>query len=249
LLDKPLKYRSKAVGGVKVAMGITEVRTSNQSELTAKLADEIEHRLREAVAERGYASMVVSGGNTPRPLFEILSRRRLPWKQITVTLADERWVEPLSVDSNEFMLRETLLRNEAAEAQFIPLKNLSNTAVEGQAECQAALTRMIRPFDLVILGMGDDGHTASLFPKVSGATLDTNKPDLCASIQPESAPYERMSLSASALLASQKIFLHIVGDNKWRVYQAAISPGNIDDMPVRLVLHQHNIPVEVYWSP
>ncbi len=229
-------------------MGIKEVRSPNRSELTVKLADEIERQLQEAVDKRGYASIAVSGGNTPRPLFELLSHRRLPWEQITVTLADERWVDTLSADSNEYMLRETLLCNEAAKAQFIPLKNSADTAVEGQAECQTALFRIVRPFDLIILGMGDDGHTASLFPEVSGVALDINNLDLCVAIQPTNAPYERMSLSASAILNSHKILLHIVGDNKWRVYQAATASSNIDDMPVRLVLHQQCVPVEVYWS-
>ena len=232
-----------------MTMSIREVCAINRAELTVKLADEIEHQLQEAVNKRGYASIVVSGGNTPRPLFELLSHRRLPWQQITVTLADERWVDTLSADSNELMLRETLLCNEAAKAQFIPLKNSAPTAVEGQAECQVALSRIVGPFDLIILGMGDDGHTASLFPKVSGAALDIDNSDLCVAIQPANAPHERMSLSASAILNSHKILLHIVGDNKWRVYQAANSSGSIDEMPVRVVLHQPNVPVDVYWSP
>jgi 6-phosphogluconolactonase len=232
-----------------MATSINEVRAANRSELTVKLADEIERQLQAAVNKRGYASIVVSGGNTPRPLFELLSHRRLPWERITVTLADERWVDALSGDSNELMLRETLLCNEAAKAKFIPLKNSADTAVDGQAKCQSVLSRIVRPFDLIILGMGDDGHTASLFPKVSGTALDINNSDLCVAIQPVDAPHERLSLSASAILNSHKILLHIVGDNKWRVYQAATSSGSIDEMPVRVVLHQHRVPVEVYWSP
>jgi 6-phosphogluconolactonase len=249
LLNKRSKYRLEVVGGVEIEVTIKEVRAANRSELTVKLADEIERQLLEAVDKRGFASIAVSGGNTPRPLFELLSQRRLPWQQINVTLADERWVDTHSADSNELMLRETLLRNEAAKAQFIPLKNSAHTAFEGQAECQKALSCIVGPFDLIILGMGDDGHTASLFPEVSGVALDINNSDLCVAIQPVNAPHERMSLSASAILNSHKILLHIVGDNKWRVYQAATASGSTDEMPVRVVLHQQCVPVEVYWSP
>lgn len=230
-------------------MSITETRCSDAMELTQTLADRVESELLNAINSRGSASLVVSGGNTPKPLFKELSRRELPWHKVVITLADERWVDVESKHSNEAMLRDSLLKGYAGRAAFVPLKNNAATALEGRQECEQMVTQISLPFDLVILGMGDDGHTASLFPGVSGAALDVSTPALCQSVVPPVAPYERMTLTARALLSSRNIFLHIVGDNKWQVYTEALSADNLDEMPVRVVLHQNEVPVGVYWSP
>lgn len=232
-----------------VSMSITEKISETQSELTQALADFIESELENAVALRGHASLVVSGGSTPKPLLIALSQRPLPWSQITVTLADERWVDVSSKDSNEAMIREVLLRNAAAEANFIPLKNSASTAAEGLEMCEQAIANIPLPFDVVILGMGEDGHTASLFPGVSGSALNEKRPELCAAIKPPVAAHERLSLTASAICNSREIILHIVGEKKWRVYVDARKSGSIDALPIRTVLHQEDTPVDVYWAP
>ncbi len=230
-------------------MSITETRCSDSDQLTRVLADRVELELRSAIDSRGSASLVVSGGNTPKPLFETLSQCDLPWQKVTITLADERWVDVRSIDSNESMLRDTLLQGFAAKAHFVPLKNTAGTALDGQPECEKMVKRIALPFDLVILGMGDDGHTASLFPSVSGSALDLSTPMLCQSVIPSIAPHKRMTLTARALLNSRNILLHIVGENKWRVYTDALSSYKLDEMPVRVILHQDEVPVGVYWSP
>lgn len=229
-------------------MSITEYTNTTREELTSALVNFIEAELTAAVKSRGSASLVVSGGSTPRPLFQALAQRELPWENIAITLADERWVDTSSKDSNEAMLREILLQGAAANANFIPLKNSASTAVVGRDQCEQSLSNIAQPFDLVILGMGDDGHTASLFPGVAGSALDSNTPEHCAAITPQTAPHERMSLTARAILDSRKIVLHIVGENKWQVYQEAMLEGAIDDLPIRVVLHQNKVPVDVYWS-
>jgi 6-phosphogluconolactonase len=230
-------------------MSISEYHASSAANLTADLADFIEKELTDAVVKQGYASLVVSGGSTPKPLFEELARRPLPWDKITVTLADERWVDISSKDSNEGMLRETLLRGAASQAAFIPLKNTAESASEGWEMCHETLADMSDPFDLVILGMGEDGHTASLFPGVSGPALDSSSVELCAAIIPPKAPHERMTLTARALLNSRKIVLHIVGEKKQQIYKDALKSGSADEFPIRVVLHQDRVPVDVYWSP
>jgi len=230
-------------------MSISEYHAANAADLTADLADFIESELTDAVAKRGFASLVVSGGSTPKPLFEALAQRQLPWNKITVTLADERWVDVSSKDSNEGMLRETLLRGAASQATFVPLKNTAESAAEGREMCHETLAEMTDSFDLVVLGMGEDGHTASLFPGVSGPALDSNSLELCAAIIPPEAPHERMTLSARALLNSRKIVLHIVGERKQQIYKDALKPGSADEFPIRVVLHQDRVPVDVYWSP
>jgi len=230
-------------------MSISEFRLSSSEELTTELASHIEAELKAAISKRGTASLVVSGGNTPRPLLETLSQRLLPWHKITITLADERWVGLSSDASNEAMIRKSLLQGPAAEATFIPLKNSAETASDGQEMCQETFAGLTEPFDIVILGMGDDGHTASLFPGVSGSALDSNSIALCESIIPPDAPHERMTLTARALLNSRKLILHIVGAGKWQVYQNALAEGPADKMPIRIVLHQDEVPVDVYWGP
>ena len=230
-------------------MSITEYRASSTKTLINNLANFIEKELTEAVAARSCASLVVSGGSTPRPLFQELAQRQLPWNKITITLADERWVDVSSEDSNEAMVRENLLCGAASEAAFIPLKNTAESAAEGWEMCHETLTDQFDRFDLVILGMGEDGHTASLFPGVSGSALESNSRALCAAIIPPKAPHERLTLTARAILNSRKIVLHIVGDKKWQVYQDALIAGSADELPIRVVLDQDQAPVDVYWNP
>ena len=230
-------------------MSITEYREPTAEKLTARLAAYIEAGLNKAVDDRGRASLVLSGGNTPRPLLEDLAQRSLPWTQITVTLADERWVDPSSKDSNEAMVRETLLQGEAAAANFVPLKNAASDVLEGQKVCNKAIENMPRPFDIMILGMGEDGHTASLFPGVAGSALDNNATEFCLPIYPPSAPHDRMTLTANAILDSRRILLHIAGAKKWQIYQEALTPGPVDELPIRVVLHQDRVSVDVYWNP
>ena len=112
---------------------------------------------------KGQGSLVLSGGRTPMGFFHQLSQQVLDWSKVTVTLADERWVNADHKDSNEKLVKENLLINEAHCAKFLSLKNSAETAVSGEAELEAELSKYGQ-FTVVILGMGDDGHTASLFP-------------------------------------------------------------------------------------
>lgn len=229
-------------------MTISEHRISTVADLTSKLASHIETELIMAAKTRGRASLVVSGGSTPRPLLEELAQRLLPWAQIYITLADERWVDPSSKDSNEAMVRQTLLQGDAAAANFVPLKNSASDVLGGQKACNGAIENMPRPFDLVVLGMGEDGHTASLFPGVAGRALDPESEEYCMPVYPQHAPHARMSLTARAILDSRRIVLHISGERKWQVYQQALTAGPAEQLPIRVILHQDRVPVDVYWS-
>ena len=230
-------------------MAVSERIFPDPAKLTAALAAQVTVDLEAAVSERGQASLVVSGGRTPRPLLEALAERDLPWSRVHVTLADERWVDLDSPDSNEAMLRQSLLQKKAAAARFVPLKNDAPDPEQGAAECAAALAAMPRPFDLVLLGMGGDGHTASLFPGVAGKALDRQCPDICRAVYPQTAPHPRMTLTASALLKSRKLVLHFTGDDKLEVYRQALEEDPVDELPVRVVLRQTQVPVELWWSP
>jgi 6-phosphogluconolactonase len=219
--------------------------------LVAALAGEVADLLRDGIRERGQASLVVSGGSTPVPFFAALSAQALDWQQVAVTLADERWVDPTEADSNEHLVRQHLLQNQAAAARFVGFKNGAPTAVQGEKECGDRLALLPRPFDVLILGMGNDGHTASLFPQAArlGEALDMDSGKLCLAITPQAAPHERMTLTLPVLLQSRRIILHIVGADKRAVYERALAHGPVAEMPIRAVLGQTIAPVTVFWAP
>ncbi|GGY91183.1 6-phosphogluconolactonase [Shewanella fodinae] len=222
----------------------------SKEQLEQQLAERIAVGLQEAIDNRGKASLVVSGGSTPLGLFEKLSRKVLDWSEVFVTLADERWVDNASADSNEHLVRQHLLQHHAASAKFRGLKNMFATAAAGVAMTTEQLANIPRPFDVVVLGMGNDGHTCSWFPCAPAAELQhalTTDALLCA-MHPQTAPHARITLSRHAVLGSRQIYLHLVGQQKLDVYHRALAADDIMEMPVRAVLSQHKIPVDVYWA-
>lgn len=230
---------------------VKEHRFPNALALEHALVGEIRVDLQEAMEARGVSSLVVSGGRTPANLFHLLSAEPIDWSRVWVTLADERWVEATDNSSNEKLIRDSLLTGAAAAAHFVGLKNPSAVVELGLEWSWRALTRIVRPLDVVLLGMGDDGHTASLFPNSPGlaGALDTSGAPACVAMRAPTAPHERISLNLSALLDARRIVLHIVGAQKWQVYLKAREPGPVTEFPVRGVLHQQQVPVDVFWSP
>lgn len=221
----------------------------NTSALDHELADKAVAELGEATAKRGVGYLVVSGGRTPLTFFHELSQRELAWDKVVVLLADERWVSADHQDSNERLVRENLLINEAYHAKLVPLKNNAAHAAEGQLECERVLSPLGK-FDLVILGMGNDGHTASLFPFADalGVGLDMQSGRSCVAVTPKDAPHERISLTLPRLLDTRNLIIHIVGDNKERVLDAALAGDDAKEMPVRAVLQQSRINADIYWA-
>lgn len=219
--------------------------------LAQTLAAEIQVDLQEAVDMRGVASLAVSGGRTPVALFEQLASETLSWDKVWVTLVDERWVDAQDSASNEHLLRTHLLHNKASAAHFIGLKNSGASPQEGADWAWRALARLSRPIDVVLLGMGNDGHTASLFPGTPQlhAALDMNAAAACVATVAPVAPTQRLSFNVAALLDARRIILHIQGADKWAVYQQALAEGPEAALPIRAVLRQQRVPVDVFWSP
>lgn len=215
------------------------------------LAEQIAAALTTAISDRGRASLVVSGGKSPIPLFVELRARPLDWNKVSITLADERWVAVTDSSSNEKLVRDHLLQDAAAGAQFTGLKNTATTPEAGGAEAWDGIAVLPRPFDVVVLGMGDDGHTASVFPSSPNLhhALDINEPPGCIAMLSPAAPRERLSLNLTALLDSRKIFLLLGGSAKWQVYLAANGNGPAEEMPIRALLRQQRTPLQVIWSP
>jgi 6-phosphogluconolactonase len=227
------------------------LRYSDLDTLSNALADKIVATLESAIAGRGAASLVVSGGKTPTKLFQILRTKDLDWSRVSVVLVDERWVETSSADSNEHLVRSELLRDKAAAARFIGLKNAAATPDSGAGAAWKAVASVPHPFDVVVLGMGDDGHTASLFPHSPNlpSALDASKPAGCVGMLAPVTPQPRLSLNLAALLDTRQIVILLNGAAKWRTYVSASSPGPASDMPIRAVLRQTRTPVEVMWAP
>ncbi|MCC7260849.1 MAG: 6-phosphogluconolactonase [Alphaproteobacteria bacterium] len=213
------------------------------------LAEQVAKELHHAIGARGKASLVVSGGSTPKPFFTYLKTHDLPWDKLWVTLADERWVDAASPDSNEKLVREYLWVD---GMHLVGLKNDAARVADGVAACERALGAMPHPFDVVILGMGDDGHTASLFPHMQNidAALDPENPARCMAVMDApKPPPARMTLTASALLDSRRVVVHITGDKKRAVLDEALKLGSSRELPIRAMLHQEKTPVDVYWAP
>jgi 6-phosphogluconolactonase len=227
------------------------LRYPDLNTLSNVLADKIVAALAAALAARGSASLVVSGGKTPTTLFQILRVKDLDWSCVHIALVDERWVDPSRADSNEHLVRSELLRDKAAAARFIGLKNAAPTPDLGAASAWKSFAGVPRPFDMVVLGMGDDGHTASLFPNSPNLAnaLDTANAPACVGMWAPVTPQPRMSLNLAALLDTRQIVILLNGAAKWRTYVSASAPGPVPDMPVRAVLRQTRTPVEVMWAP
>jgi len=221
--------------------------------MIADLANEILARLSRDVRLRGNASMAVPGGTTPGPLFDVLSKSDAPWDKIWVTLTDERWIATTQDGSNEHLVRTRLLRDKAANAHSVGMKTADGKARDGEAKANVAIASIPRPFTVMLLGMGDDGHTASLFPHAPELTeaLNTRDPALVRAVIAKGAQQanERISLSLRAIINSEWIVILIKGAEKRAAYEAAAGGSDVSEMPVRAVFNQSTVPVDVYWSP
>jgi 6-phosphogluconolactonase len=227
------------------------VRYPDLDTLSQQLAARIAADLASAIEARSLASLVVSGGRSPIKLFERLRTIKIDWSRVCVALADERWVDPSDPASNERLVREFLLRDAAAAARFTGLKNGCATPELGAGMAWSTFDGVPRPFDVVVLGMGDDGHTASLFPDSPNLSLALDEAAAagCIGMKSPTPPEARLSLNLTALLDSRRVVILITGESKWRTYIAAVQPGAVERMPVRAVLRQQLAPVEVIWSP
>lgn len=219
----------------------------SNDELYKNMKNRVENIISLAIQKRGQAFIALSGGSTPKPFFELLSKADLAWENVYITLVDERWVDTQNADSNEFLIRNHLLQFKASTAKFIGLKNDKKTAFEGLEYCNNTLQELDDNFDLVILGMGEDGHTASFFPDAQELGLALSSNDMCVTITPPKAPYERMTLTLSRLLRSENIFLHIEGKKKMEVLNEAFKDGSVEQMPIRAFINKdQNSPLEVF---
>lgn len=230
---------------------VHEHRFTDSTQLVTALTQAIVTDLQQALDQRKEATLLVSGGRTPTALFQKLSQQPLPWSRITIGLTDDRWVAETHPDSNAGLVRRELLCAAAAAARFVPLVTAAADPWLGHAESERLFAQLHRPFDAVILGMGTDGHTASLFP--GSPQLHTGLHEqhsaTFAAMPPVGVDHPRVSLTLATLLDSRQLYLHIEGEQKWQRYLQARQPGPVEECPVRALLEQERVALDLYWSP
>lgn len=224
---------------------------SDGAALAEALAGRVAGVLAEAIAARGEACIAVSGGSTPKAFFKALSARDLDWARVTVTLVDERFVPADNPRSNHLLVAGNLLQGKAAAARFVPLYHAAESAEAAAEQASAAAAQIPRPFDVVVLGMGTDGHTASFFPGGSrlAEAISAKTPRGVITMEADGAGETRLTFTFASLQDARLLVLHIEGQGKKDVLAAAEADGPEADMPVRAMLRRAKTPVDIYWAP
>ncbi len=220
----------------------------NREALVDRLCDKIIKELTQAVERKGYATLVLSGGSTPKKLLNKLSLVDFEWEKVRVTLVDERWVEKQSEQSNEKLIRDNFLINNAKKARFFHLKTDGAFAKDSVTTLGVTLEKLSRELDVVVLGMGLDGHTASFFPYSKELRHALSTDDLVCATTATVEPKERVTLSKSYLLSSKNLLLHIEGKDKKEVFLHASESDNVGIMPIIAMMQQKKPLLEVYYA-
>lgn len=228
-------------------------RFADGEKLAEALAAAVADELSGSLAARGRALLAVSGGRTPQRFLRALSQRPLDWTRIVVTVVDERWVPPDDARSNEGLVRASLLHGPAAAARFVSLYAAGAATPEAGLHAIAARIALLDlPFDALVLGMGEDGHTASFFP-AGDHLAEATDPKTDAVVLPmraSAAGEPRITLTLPLILDSRSLYLHIEGERKREVLETAryVAATN-RAYPISSVLRNARVPLEVYWCP
>ncbi len=219
---------------------LTEFPT--RAEMAEHLAGMTADSLRRAIAEQGRAALALSGGSTPAGLYAALSKCDLDWSSVTAALVDERWTPPGEDGSNETFVRNTFQQNAAQDVRVLGLWSDAASPVAGLTTAQSRYGALKSPLDVVILGLGPDGHTASWFPHAEGLehALRRDGPRLAA-VTAKQSPVagrhlKRMTMTLGAVRDARFICLMMTGAEKRGVFARALEDGPVEDMPVRAIL-------------
>ena len=220
-----------------------------REEASLAAASAIEAALASRLQQQSEASLVVSGGTSPVHCLTRLAAMPVEWQRVHVLLSDERWVPSNSNDSNEKLIRASLLQGDAAEANFLPFYDGSVTVEQRCDAIEESIRTLPFPFACSLIGMGEDGHFASLFPDAENLEqgLDTDGRQLCLPVNTVASPHPRISLTLAALSRSDTVVLLFFGAVKRDVYERAKADSN--GFPISRLLLQKRAPVHVYWAP
>jgi 6-phosphogluconolactonase len=211
----------------------------------------IGHALGETLRERERTRLLLSGGSTPAPVYAELAQLDLDWKRVDAALVDERWLQPDDPDSNGRLIRETLLHGPAAAAHFEGLTRTGQTIEEA---VRVANLHAHQSADVVVLGMGDDGHTASLFPRMRGLDEALASEQAYVAVDTAGCPgagrfARRISLTPAGLAPSHARFLLIRGAAKRALFERAVDGDNVRELPIRLAFTTPGASLQVHWAP
>jgi len=221
---------------------------ASREQLATGLAATVAGALSEAIDDSGVATLAVSGGSTPARFFEALARIDIDWGNVTILPVDERCVPETSDRSNARLIRTRLLQGPAAAARFLPLFARDLDTDDMVREADDHIGRLGSPLEVVVLGMGNDGHTASFFPDARelDALLDADSAALVLPVHAESAGEDRLTLTLPVITSARFIALHIEGAEKVATLEKALAPGS--KLPIRRVIDAAQTPVEIFWA-
>jgi len=210
----------------------------SKDELANCLSLSVADILKQGIKENGKVTLLLSGGNTPKLFLNTLSEINIDWEKVTVGLVDERCVSTTSKNSNENLIKTELCKNNAINLNFIGMS---------QDNYEEIYKEEFKNIDVLILGMGTDGHTASLFSYNEDllVAFDPKNQNFCIKIIPETAPHKRISLTLNSILKAKNIFLHIEGAEKIKVYNEVIQSDDAIKYPIVKVLNSSNT-IKVY---
>ena len=222
-----------------------ETRDEASEAAASRIAELVSTRL----DAQGSTAIVISGGTSPQRCLRALSATPHDWDKVHVVPSDERWVPPTHEDSNERMVRENLLRDQAADARLLPIYEDGVSREERCVTLDEDLRRLPIPFACTLLGMGEDAHFASLFPDLPDLdkALDSESGMLCMPVDTRASEHARISLTMTTLTRSDEIILLFFGDAKLTVYEQAKAESN--GFPISRLLRQKRAPVQAYWAP
>jgi 6-phosphogluconolactonase len=222
---------------------------ANAEQSAMELAGEVTGFLKARLQVAARASLAVSGGSTPIPFFRLLSESLLEWTRVDVLLVDERWVDETHQASNTRLVKEHLLQGRAASARYLSIRQPGATPSEGLPAVESELGSLALPLDVLVLGMGNDGHTASLFPDAPELVeaMDPDGRAIVAAMTPASQPHPRITLTWPILTKARFTALHLKGYEKLdTLSQALMHPDDLAIMPVRGFLKPG---LQIFWSP
>jgi 6-phosphogluconolactonase len=224
---------------------------SNDDQWAWAIAVAVSAALRRDLQQYRRARLLVAGGRTPAPVFQALSQAPLEWERVDIALVDERWLRPDDPDSNAHLVREHLLRGHAAAARF---ETLTRPGRSIEAAVADANLHARHPPGIVLLGMGDDGHVASLFPRMRELDLALESRNAYVAVDASGCPgagpwLRRISLTPAGLLPAHTRLLLLRGHNKRTVFERALEGNDPRELPVRIAFTTPGAALQVYWCP
>ena len=223
----------------------------SREDMAAEVAGDIGFIIESAIDARGESLVAFPGGSTPAPIFAHLAQKKLPWKRVTIVPGDDRLVPVDNELSNVRAIAQAMI---STGARIYPIAVEAEDYTMAGHAADARLRDLKWPPDLVWLGMGTDGHTASLFPGPDlEDAMDAPKARLAMGIRPDpmppEAPVDRVSLTRSAILQARTILITITGQEKRDLLEQAIEDGHSSKLPIGRVLAESEIPIDIHWAP